>query len=95
MYSTVEVSLHSQGGWRFEIVFWMIWVLITRLYLTFIRRKLLWQFDIRSNVTQDFGDTRLFKDIHFADLIKTWCNDIYFANDCDCSLSLSADSFRF
>ena len=33
MYSTVEVSLYSQGRWCFEIVFWMIWVLRTYLYL--------------------------------------------------------------
>ena len=38
MDSTV-VFLHSQCGWCFEIVFWMIWVLRSRLYLTFIRKK--------------------------------------------------------
>ena len=27
LYSTVEVSVHSQGLWCFEIVFWMIWML--------------------------------------------------------------------
>ena len=29
----------------------------------------MWQFDIRNHVPQDFGDTRLFSYIHFADLI--------------------------
>ena len=38
MDSTV-VFLHSQCGWCFEIVFWMIWVLRPHLYLTFIRKK--------------------------------------------------------
>ena len=46
--STVEVSLHSQSGWYFEIVFWMIWVLRTGLYLTFeencenLKSKVMW-----------------------------------------------------
>ena len=31
MYLSVEVFLHSQGGWCFEIVLWMIWVLGTRV----------------------------------------------------------------
>ena len=35
----IQVFLHSQSGWGFEIVFWMIWVLRTRLYLTFVKRK--------------------------------------------------------
>ena len=30
---------------------------------------MVWQFDIRSHVTQDLGDERLFYDIQFADLI--------------------------
>ena len=62
----------------------------------------MWQFDVSSHVTEDVGDTRLFKDIRFADLIETWCNDIYFANDYDCffsfSLSLSlqiSPAFKF
>ena len=39
MYSILEVSLHSQSGWCFEIFSWIYWVLRARLYLTFIRRK--------------------------------------------------------
>ena len=40
MYSTIEVSLHSQSG--FEIVFWMIWVSIYNFY----KNKTVWQFDV-------------------------------------------------
>ena len=39
MYSALEVPLHSQSGWCFEMVFWMIWVLKTPFYLTFVRRN--------------------------------------------------------
>ena len=37
MYSALEVPKHSQSGWCFEMVFWMIWVLKTPFYLTFVR----------------------------------------------------------
>ena len=30
---SLEVSFYSQSGWCIEIVFWIIWVLRTRLYL--------------------------------------------------------------
>ena len=71
MYSTVEASL-----WCFEIVFWMIecWERVS-IY-NFYKKKIVWQFDIRSHVTQDLRDTPLFKDIRFVDLIKQklqWC----------------------
>ena len=56
MYSTIEVSLHSQSEWYFEIVFWMIWVSIYNFY----KNKTVWQFDVRCQVTQDLGDTHLF-----------------------------------
>ena len=39
MYSALEVPKHSQSGWCFEMVFWMIWVLKTPFYLTFVRRN--------------------------------------------------------
>ena len=39
MYSALEVPKHSQNGWCFEMVFWMIWVLKTPFYLTFVRRN--------------------------------------------------------
>ena len=39
MYSALEVPKHSQYGWCFEMVFWMIWVLKTPFYLTFVRRN--------------------------------------------------------
>ena len=39
MHSTGEVPQHSQNGWCFEIVFWMIWMLRKRLFITFIRTK--------------------------------------------------------
>ena len=39
MYSALEVPKHSQSGWCFEMVFWMIWVLKTPFYLTFMRRN--------------------------------------------------------
>ena len=47
MYPTLEFSpqqfslqFSPQSRWYFEIVFWMIWVLRTCLYLSLIRRKL-------------------------------------------------------
>ena len=39
MYSALEVPKHLQNGWCFEMVFWMIWVLKTPFYLTFVRRN--------------------------------------------------------
>ena len=39
MYSALEVPKHSQSGWCFEMVFWMIWVLKTPFYLTFVGRN--------------------------------------------------------
>ena len=39
MFSTVEIVMQSQSGWCFETIFWMIWVLRTRLYLTFVIRN--------------------------------------------------------
>ena len=39
MYSALEVPKHSQSGWCFEMVFWMIWVLKTPFYLTFVKRN--------------------------------------------------------
>ena len=48
MYSTVEVL-------------WMIWVLRTRLYLINVyKKKIVWERDARSHVTQDLRDTRLY-----------------------------------
>ena len=59
MYSTVEVSLHSHSGWCFEIVFWMIWVLKTRPLFNFYKKKIVWQFDARSRLTQDLQEIRV------------------------------------
>ena len=49
MYSTV-----GRAGGYFEIDFWMIWLVTARLYLP------LWQFDVRSHVTQDLKEIRVY-----------------------------------
>ena len=38
----------------------------------FYNKKIVWQFDLRSQVTQDLGDTRLFWDYRFPNLIKNY-----------------------
>ena len=60
--SNFKTSKHlneNKNRWCIEIAFWMIWVLRTRLY-NFLKKKTVWQFHVRSHMTQDLGDTRLF-----------------------------------
>ena len=42
----------------------------------FCKKKIVRQFDVRSYVTQDIGDTRLFEDIRFADLVIKSYNSV-------------------
>ena len=62
MYSNVEVSLHSQSRWCFEILnfFWMFLGLKNRSVFNSYKKKIVWQFYVRSHVTKDLGGTRLF-----------------------------------
>ena len=68
MFSTVEVScIHRVGG---------ALKLFSDISLrNFCKKKIVRQIDVRSHVTQDLGDARLFKDICFVDLIMTSSNN--------------------
>ena len=52
MYSTAEASLHSQSRWCFEIVFWMI-ECCRHVSIYLYKKKIVWELDVRSHVTQD------------------------------------------
>ena len=46
--------------WCFQIVFWNDLGVKNRSSFNFYKKKTAWQFDVRSHMTQDLGDTRLF-----------------------------------
>ena len=52
MYSTAEASLHSQSRWCSEIVFWMI-ECFGHVSIYLYKKKIVWELDVRSHVTQD------------------------------------------
>ena len=56
MYSKVDVFLHSQSGWCFEIVFLNDLSIKNTFLFNFFQKKIVRQFDVRSHVIQNLAD---------------------------------------
>ena len=56
MYSKVDVFLHSQSGWCFEIVFLNDLSVKNTFLFNFFQKKIVRQFDVRSHVIQNLAD---------------------------------------